>query len=403
MSERCAAKGRRQQHLYLAFDDWDSGYTIRKVCLSLSSGEGEGEGTEQPLAPGSSGEGNGGANQQPPSGVFMRICAPRGAANFFTSAFGTKILVLHHGASDVTGVPIIDVEDWRLRFGPELNYLACLIYFPVGDDRLFALDIGKFNLCLWTPEKRHGTWGWTPERRGTWVWQELTYPPFQRHEVSSYAVRPDGCILISTKSSGAAAAGTTFIFDTKEYVWRLYGHWAFLFTGRGYYDPSLEAFVGMSKDPNTLGYLYCCYLNSCTVASTASTNSDTGSGLHPSPDWKCSKETVYNKNSGERHVSATLVHMRRGKFCLVECVYIDDIRADQEVIRESGADQELRKPGAAEGVSQRGGFTYGLKTFSIRYDANGDLKLKHCRVRCYSPPHETTIGFISQDPAAFWM
>ncbi|CAO2141215.1 unnamed protein product [Urochloa humidicola] len=139
------------------------------------------------------------------------------------------------------------------------------------------------------------------------------------------------------------------------------------------------------------------------MTSTTSTNSYAGNGLHPSPDWKCSKETVYNNNLGESHVSGTFLHMRRGKFCLVECVSIDDVRADQEVIGEPGADQELREPGAAGDVPQQGRFMYRLKTFCIRYDSHGDLKLKHCRVRCYSPPHETTFGFIRQDPAAFWM
>jgi hypothetical protein len=84
-----------------------------------------------------------------------------------------------------------------------------------------------------------------PERRGRpWVWQSLTpRPPFQIWDVSSYGVQPDGCILVSTK------IGVTFIFDTKEYVWKLYGHWVLPFTGRGHYDPSLEGFVGLSKDP----------------------------------------------------------------------------------------------------------------------------------------------------------
>ncbi|CAO2186080.1 unnamed protein product [Urochloa humidicola] len=144
----------------------------------------------------------------------------------------------------------------------------------------------------------------------------------------------------------------------------------------GHYDPSLEAFVGLSKDPpETLGYLYSCTLDS------------TGTG-NPSLECKRSKEKVYNDNPTERHVSATLVHMRRGKFCLVECVTIDNVRSDQEFM-------ELELQSCC--------FMYRLKTFSLRYDNNGDLKLKHCRVHCYSLPHETTTQFIRQDPVAFWL
>jgi hypothetical protein len=46
-------------------------------------------------------------------------------------------------------------------------------------------------------------------------------------------------------------------------------------------------------------------------------------------EWKRSKEKVYGKNNpAERHVSATIVHMHPGEFCLVECVSIDG--ADEE-------------------------------------------------------------------------
>ncbi|CAN6313641.1 unnamed protein product [Urochloa humidicola] len=177
------------------------------------------------------------------------------------------------------------------------------------------------------------------------------------------------------------AGMATFIFDTKAYSWKRYGDWTLPFTGGGHYDLSLEAFVGLSKDPpETVGYLYSCTLDS------------TGTG-NPSPECKRSKEKVYNENPAERHVSATLVHMRRGKFCLVECVSIDNVRSDQE----------LMEPGAAGGLLQSSCFMYRLKIFSLRYDKNGDLKLKHCRVRCYSLPHETTTQFILQDPVAFWL
>ncbi|RLN29848.1 uncharacterized protein C2845_PM05G05850 [Panicum miliaceum] len=195
-----------------------------------------------------------------------------------------------------------------------------------------------------------------PEHSEPWGRQNFPFPPFNRLDVTSYGVQPNGCILVSAKS------GTTFILDTKdkEYVWKSYGNWVLPFTGLGHYDTS--GFVGLSKDPETLGYLYC-----STRASIG-----TGDTLHPSPDFKCSKEKVFNKNPAERHVSATLLHMRPGKFCLAECVSIDNGRADQE----------LREPGAAGGVPQCGCFMYRLKTFSLGYGAERNLKLKNCRNRC---------------------
>ncbi|CAN6242731.1 unnamed protein product [Urochloa humidicola] len=413
---------KKKQDLYLAFDDWNRGYTIRKVRLSPGSGEG----AKHPLPE-----------------IFTHIWAPRAHSRYFTSAFGTKILVLHTGASDAMGIPIIDVKNQSFYFGPQPNYPACPIYFSIGDDRLFALDIATFNFCLGKPDA-------TP-----WVWYKLTYPPFRRQEVLSYAVQPDGCILISTKSD-ATAAMATYIFDTNKYVWDLYGDWVLPFTGRGHYSPSLDAFVGLSNDKETLGYLY-----SCTMGRSGTGN--TVNILHPSPDCNCSKETLYSKNPAERHVRATLVHMGWDKFCLVECVAIDDTRDDQK-LRELGADQELGQLGIDEellepgvdqelgidekllepgfdkelgideellepGVDQELGidelrkelrelgideeelreagidpelreelrelgineelmdpeaavgdrFMYRLKTFSLRHDANGDLKLEHCQ------------------------
>ncbi|OEL21732.1 hypothetical protein BAE44_0017250 [Dichanthelium oligosanthes] len=223
------------------------------------------------------------------------------------------------------------------------------------------MDIGSFDLCLWTP----------PEQPSSkeWLWRKLPVLPFDRLDVSSYAVQPDGHILVSTKSGATAA---TFTFDGKESVWKLHGEWALPFTDRGHCDLSLEAFVGLSKDPETFGYLY-----SCAVTSTG-TDDDTGNRLRPSPDWKRSKE----------------VYMRRGRFCLVECVSIDDVRADQVLLEE---------PGAAGGVPQRSRYMYRLMTFSLRYDMKGDLKLKHCRVHCYNLPHEATTEYMLQDPVVFWL
>ncbi|KAF8772143.1 hypothetical protein HU200_006141 [Digitaria exilis] len=343
----------RLQHLYLVFDDWHSGYSIRKVSLSRRSGKrvGSGEGAE------------------PLPEVFMRIQADRGYSRYFTSAFGTKILaIMHLGIADgFPGFLMIDVEERCLVYGPKPNYNAYPIYFPVSDNKLFVLDIGTFH-CYLMPKNSDEPWGR----------KHLPFPPFDRVNVSSYGVLPDGFVLLSTKR-------TTFILDTKEYVWKPYGNWVVPFTGRGHYDTSLEGFVGLSKDPETLGYLYC-----CTMASIG-----TGDTLHPSPGFKCSKEKVFNKNPAERHVSANLLHMRPGKFCIVECVSIEKGRADQE----------LREPGAAGGGCC---YMYRVKTFSLGlgYDAKGDLKLKDSRVRCYSLPQEVTNDFLYHDgpaPAAFWL
>lgn len=369
----------RKQHLYLVFDDWNSGYSIRMVSLSRRSGKRRSESSDDSGEEYSQQSSPGKGAKPPLPPVFMRFSAPRGFPGLFTSAFGPKIIMVHpagaNGDSFMGGIPTVDVQDRTITFELEANGPVAPIYIPVGDGRLFVLDIGTIEILR------------KPEPSGEpSFWQELTRPPFWIGDVSSYGVQPDGCILISTKS------GVTFIFDTKEYLWKRYGDWVFPFTGRGHYDPSLEGFVGLSKDPETLGYLYCCKVS------------------HPtSPDFKRTKEKVYNKNPAAaaewHHVSATLVHMRPGKFCLVECVSIDKRMTDQEL------KEELRRwvpPGAdifgfMGGGPQGGRFMYRLKTFSLSYDTKGELKLKHSKVRCYSLPHEAKMGSIYQDPVAFWL
>ncbi|KAF8698129.1 hypothetical protein HU200_035644 [Digitaria exilis] len=364
-----------RKHLYLVFDDWEIGYSIRKVSLSRRSGKR----VEQP-SDSSDGADQGSSKGVEPLPVFLRFPAERGHPQLFTSAFGSKIIGLLPGMSDdgtIMGVPTIDVQDHTFIFGPGLTFGSCPIFLPVGDDKLFALHFSVFEIL-----KKLG-------HNGPWEWKKLSYPPFSLSDVYSYGVQPDRSILVSTRS------GTTFIFDTKEDVWKLYGRWAFPFTDHGHYDRSLQGFVGLSKDPETLGYLY-----SCDMASTMA--DDTGKILHPSPDIKCSKEKVYTKNPAERHVSATLLHMRPGRFCLVECVCTDNNMTDQE-LKEPCGDMELMEPEEEGGGPQCGRFMYRSKTFSLSYDTKGDLKVRHCRVRCYRLPHEARIGSICQDPAAFWL
>jgi hypothetical protein len=98
-------------------------------------------------------------------------------------------------------------------------------------------------------------------------------------------------IFVNTKCTTDEA---TFTFDIGKSVWKLHGHWAMPFSGHGYYDCGLEGFVGISKHPETIGYLYFCDMTKLRVP----------------PDVKCSKVKVFNKNPAERHLGATFVYMR---------------------------------------------------------------------------------------------
>ncbi|CAN6295988.1 unnamed protein product [Urochloa humidicola] len=330
----------RQQHLYLLFDDWHSGFSVRKVNLPSRSGEG----VEQSLSL--------------PRPEMHFVVLPGGTLKYAMSAFGTKIMVLTLDMNQVA--PVVDVLERSVIFSPGPSERCCPIFFPVSDDKLFFMDVNSFEICRWSMKQPTDL-----------SWNLLPPVAFDSLYVSSYAVQPDDeAILVSTKEGATAH---TYIFDVKECVWKLHGNWALPFTDCGHYDPTLEAFVGLSKDPETLGYLY-----SCSVTST-----DASNRLCSSPTMKRSKEKVYSNNPAEKHVQATLVYTCQGKFCLVECVFIDDASAGH---------QELRR------------YRYRLMTFSLRYDMEGELKLKDCRVCYYNLPHGTTMNHILRlEPMAFWL
>ncbi|CAL4929814.1 unnamed protein product [Urochloa decumbens] len=266
-----------------------------------------------------------GAEQSLPR-PFMHFVVPRGTLTYTTSAFGTKIMVVNLGMDQA---PVVDVLECSVLFSPGPNQRCCPIFFPVSDDKLFFMDVDSFEICRWS--MKHPT---------DLPWNVLSPVPFDRLYVSSYAVQPDVAIIVSTKQGATAE---TYVFDVNEY-------------------------------PETLGYLY-----SCSVTST-----DIGNGCS-SPTMKRSREKVYSMNPAEKHVKATLVYMMgRGKFCLVECIFIDDASAGQEL--------------------RRGRYMYRLMTFSLGYDMEGELKLEHCRVCYYNLPREaTTDHILRHDPMVFWL
>ncbi|CAN6286857.1 unnamed protein product [Urochloa humidicola] len=377
-------KNRRRQHLYLVFDDWSQGYTIRKI--NLSSGNDSDDSTPPPLAV--SGEGAGRRLPKP----FFRLEAPHGLPQYISSAFGTRIMALHPrepagadaddgrrlglGLVPESSFPIFDVRSRGVIFGPRpKTYPARPIYLPVGD-MLFALGAGSFELLAPPPLEQPGGGGWC-----LWsAWWEPPPPPFERRHVTSYAVHPaddDGAlVVVSVETRGGGGGGAaTFTFDydmgAETFGWKRRGEWAMPFTGRAHFDDDLGGFVGLCKDPEAAGHLCSC--------------GDAAAGDAAPPAWKLGKESLFSKDPGERHVGATLVYMgRKSRFCLVQCVAIED----------------------PDSATAAGGqcYVYRLSTFSLCYGENGDLTTGNSRrVRCYKVPGKASAEFLLESPVAFWL
>ncbi|KAF7071679.1 hypothetical protein CFC21_076943 [Triticum aestivum] len=362
----------RRKHLYLVTEDWEQGYSIRKVDLeedydaNIHTLDKEQAGNSPRKH----------SDRRLPPAVF-RLEAPHQGADHFTAAFGTKIMALHHTPRRY--VPVFDVRTRCLSFGPRMRRdPSTPIYVPVAD-RLYGLDFDTFEMLHPPPPLVDPNCGMdVPKWRS---WRRLPPPPFKRERVTSHAVHPDGrTIFVSIDGK----TGATFSFDTMASSprWTRSGSWKLPFKGPAHYDCDLDAWVGLARDPDMLGRLC-----SCDVPST-----DDDDGCRQLPAWKLSKEKLFCQDPDEKHIGAALVCLGTGcrsKFCVVQCLSLDD--------REEGMYKEY--------LPERERYLLRLTTFSLAYDKNGDLRTAaRRRVRSFELPKSVAenSAFLV-DPVAFWM
>ncbi|KAL6893583.1 hypothetical protein ACP4OV_007681 [Aristida adscensionis] len=372
--DRGRAAQRSRKHLYLVFDDWLCGYSVRKVDLGAAADSDSDESNATQLPSNVAGGDVGDVPRLPPA--VIRFEAPRGLPHYFTAAFGNRIMAMHPAKADAgedadegeddagdgepnlqvphSVVPMFDLRTRGIAFGPRpIDDPSRPIYIPVRD-KLFALADGSLEQ-LWPPPLEY-----TGGDNWCWQWVDLQNPPFERQHVTSYAVHPDRrTILVSTGG------------------WRPHGEWALPFAGRGHFNGDLDAFVGLPRDPGTLGHLC-----SCDVVPA---------NAGDAPALKLSKEKLFGEDPAGTHIGATLVYLgSRGRFCIVECLSVDD---------GGGAEDELEESDAPRPCRHR----IRLITFSLRYDKNGDLTAgKSRRVKCYKVPKAST-EFLLKNPVAFWL
>ncbi|CAN6343961.1 unnamed protein product [Urochloa humidicola] len=397
--ERDAPHQRRQdqRHLYLIFDDWPWGYTIRELDLSPAAAV--------PPHQVTAGADRRRHRRRLPQPVIS-VEAPRGCPGHFAPA-GTRIVAMH-GRNQLSVpdgfLPIVDVRSRGVTFGPWEGYPHFPIYFAVGDDEIFALDTTSFKTLslkpLWPPRLES-------RRNCQWSWCDLPEPPFRRDDVTSYALHPDGhTILVGTAGAPPEAAAATYAFDTAaaEPVWHRYDESTLLpFTGRVQFVDELNAFVGLSKDPAAVGRL-------CSVELAAPDGGRLGKE-------KLGRENMFSENPAERHVGATLVYMGGTEFCLVQCVSIGDTTSTaddgqqqlQEVVAQLREVIDAIDQGRLvtayypeEELKTEVQYTYRLMTFSVGYDKDGHLTTgDSCRLQRYKVPEEVTEDFFYHDPVAF--
>ncbi|CAN6253527.1 unnamed protein product [Urochloa humidicola] len=354
---------RQLKHLYLVLDDWELGYSIRKVDLlsDFDSVEADLDST---------------AEQRLPPAVF-RLEAPHARSGQF-AAFGTKIMFMGTIDNPWGTVPMYDVRTRALTSAPrrdsEPNPFCCA-YVQV-DGKFFLLDDGIFEMLRPPPPPLDGT---LLKVKFDWSWCALPLPSYH-DDVISYAVHPDERTLVFSmvKNSHGSIKLATFSFNIESSQWMRHGAWGLPFRGRGYFDPDLDAWVGLSSDPDALGHLC-----ACDILSADNKNE------HP-PLCKLSKERLFCVGPAEKHIGATLVYLGdRSRFCLVQCLSIDG------------------RPGGIwkESLPERLRYLLRVTTFSLKYDKHGYLlTAKHRHIGSYRLPEIATVYLEHLErPVAFWM
>ncbi|KAL6627285.1 hypothetical protein ACP70R_031011 [Stipagrostis hirtigluma subsp. patula] len=359
-------------HLYLVLEDWENGYTIRKIDVESFDAAGDG-----------------GVNSKEPEPLpdppLLRVEAEHGQAAFFT-AVGTRILAMHRSAG--AGIPVLDTATLGLVVAPRPpgDALAqCPTLVAVGGDRIYGLECGRAS----DREPRHFEVlpAPAPPRRKQWSWSTVPAPlPFNPLFVASYAVHPDGrTVFFSVECFGSNKRNSgTFSFDTKLIEWSYRGDWLLPFRGQAHYDGELNAWVGLgghSDDADTRRHVC-----SCDVV-------EPGGAVTPPPAWKVGAELLFCKDK-KRHAGAALVYMGDSRFCLLESV--------KPKAGKKKKKKKKNKEAGSHGPPNPPRHLLHATVFGLKYGKQGELTTSmRRRGRCYVVPEEAA-NFLG-NPVAFWM
>lgn len=349
----------QQQQLYIILDDWELGFSIRKVDLEL----------DQVILGGRKARED--ATRLPPA--IIRFSARRESPICFSVSFGSKILAMQpkeESNPDMGGF-CFDVHERSLSYIPRHSHQLRPVYFPIGD-KLFV--IGRFSMELLDMQPLASPSG----ELGALSWRKLPDAPFNSIYVISRAVLLDRkTIFVSVDITL-----TTYSFDMAEdgsFEWETLGKWILPFDGCGYFNPELDTWVGLSLYREKPGHI--CSCNLAFVTSECC------------PEVKYSKECLFTEDPTEEHLGASLVYMggHKRKFCLVECIVVGN--KDE---RPSHLGKKNMDPPHVH--------MFRLTKFSLKLDENGDLTTGDSRqVRYYKVPSKEINKILFLWPQVFWL
>ncbi|RLM86301.1 hypothetical protein C2845_PM04G17210 [Panicum miliaceum] len=364
------AKRRGQKNqLYLALDDWDKGYSIRKVDADAGP---TAAAEPEPL--------------QPPPGKPRRV---------LFGATGSKILALWQPRNRTTRAVVYDTATGSvLGDGPAHPVGLHPMRFVASDSgggRLHALHAGGLHCLDLNEAKAEDPYAAAYEADARrWCWTRACSPlrlPFLTKDgtpapsgpiaIASYAVHPEGrTVFVSAFRTYHRYFGI-FSLDTgaARAEWTRHGEWLLPFRGQGHYDSTLDAWVGLHSP----GYVCACDVPPPLPA---------GSGERPRPEWKLVKAEGLSDTDPEdgvlRQSLMTLASMGDAEFLILEPLTTE--------VRELNVTLDMDPH-----------FEYMLRVtrFRLKHNRQGQLResSRHRVARCYKlRKYDDSFA-----PQAFWL
>ncbi|CAO2185995.1 unnamed protein product [Urochloa humidicola] len=383
-----------KRHLYLVLEDWEHGYTIRKIDVESFFDVDDDAAAKDPEA-----------LPEPP---VIRVEADHDQPAFF-AALGTKMLALQPSAG-APGLPVFDTATLGLAVAPQpqgdsLARRPTLV--AVGGDRIYGLE----GFRVKAPNTGAATAGSerevrhfevlrapAPPGRKLWSWNSVPAPPpFDPSSVVCHAAHPDGRTVFFSAASPSSKpmTGGTFSFNTQRLEWTCHGAWLLPFAGQAHYDARLDAWVGIYGGGDTDAGAASGRVCSCAVVSP-------GRRRVPAPETKVGTEALFCEDE-KRHAGAALVHMGDGRFCVVECVKPKPraavaAKATKKVWKEKQQPESNghRLPDSPEHLLL-------VTAFGLEYGDQGELTAAAARRRCRCFIVPDGAAKFLEKPVAFWL
>ncbi|KAF8700416.1 hypothetical protein HU200_034354 [Digitaria exilis] len=389
---------KKKKHLYLLVDDWERGYSVRKLDVDAFDYCDAAETDDLlPLE----------QHQYFTDPPVARIEALHEVSCHLTS-HGTKIFAMQPGEGK-PAIPGFDTHTHGVTICPwpscQGNNYSNPLFVSVAGDKLFLfMDVLAEVLGDQPPYDSKAPWSWTTIKQAR--------PPFFTGKVLCHAMHPDGRTLFVSagsrrrrrpnrreehyysesesepepESESSEQGQGTFSFDTERLQWTKHGDWVLPFSGQAYFDAELDAWIGLCGERNCAGFLC-----SCDVVAAAD---EFITGASP-PSWKLGQEKLF-MNRQQLHLGVKLLYMGDSSFCLVESLIHkedDHLFRDESILH---VDSQFPLPRRR---------VLCINTFGLKYNKKGELQTKPRRAGAcitYKRPHDFGES-LSLTPSAFWL